>query len=335
MKDEENKNSRYVYNFIFPSGCRELSICGYFFRRIEGYKEGVQTLQHLISSFGEFDQPVNTGTHAITAEVKTPDREKKPVLEWGHKDATALDDILLLVSIVTLRDLFAVSKPIEKGDAAIVADPREYSFGLRTAIAYEAAKNEHGDRYDIGFQKGVERVYGLMRTAKWQKEYGRGRFLFLFRSACKRQILETSFITCWTIWEILFTLHNQSWLSDEQINKLPASEKISYILTRYHISPSLDETDRKGIKRFVKIRNAIVHAGRFVDKTALHDANLFVRVTAIIVGQILGLTPSDVLGSQTQFLARLRGQEVVPPWEWEEYHRTRRSTGSAKKWASR
>ncbi len=331
MKNEENKaNLKYVYNLIFPSGCRELPICGYVFRKAEGYRESVQSLQHLISVFNGFDQPINTGTHAITAEVKTPDKEKKPILEWGDKDTTALDDILLLISVFTLRDVFAVSRPIEKGDTAIVADPREYSFGLRTAIPYEAAKNEHADRYDIGFQKGIERVYSLMRTAKWQREYGRGRFLFLFRSACKRQILETSFITCWTIWEILFTLHNQSWLSDEQISKLPASEKISYVLTKYQISARLDDTDRKGIKRFVKIRNTIVHAGRFLDKTALHDANLFVRVTAMIVGKIFGLTPSDVLGSQTQFLARLRGQEVVPPWEWEEYHRTRRSTGSAK-----
>lgn len=315
MKNEKNNSSRYVYNFVFPSGCRELAICGYVFRRGEEYRERVQALQHLISSYSEFDQPINTGTHAITAEVKAPAGERKPVLEWGDKNATALDDILLLLSIFTLRDVFAVPEPIEKGDAAITADSREYFFGLRTAIEYEEAKDKYGNKYDIGFQKGIERVYSMMRTATWQKEYGRGRFLLLFRSACKRQILETSFITCWTIWEILFTLHNQSWLSDEQIIKLPASEKISYILTRYQIKTTLDERDRKGIKRFVKMRNAIVHAGRFVDEAALHDATLFVRVTAIIVAQILGLSASDVLGSQAQFLARLRGQEVVPPWK--------------------
>lgn len=62
------------------------------------------------------------------------------------------------------------------------------------------------------------------------------------------------------------------------------------------------------------MRNALVHAGRFVDEDANYDATLFVRVTAIIVAQILGLSVSDVLGSQAQLLARLRGQEVVPPW---------------------
>jgi len=315
MKKGNTKGERWVYNFIFPHGYQQLTIYGYIFRRIDEYRERVQSLQHLISSFSEFDQPTNTGTHAITAHLDLPSKEKKPVIEWGDKKATALDDILLLLSIFTLRDVFAMPEPIEKGKEAIIADSREYFFGLRTAIKYEKGEDEYGDQYNVGFQKGIENVYSKMRTASWQKEYGRGRFLLLFRSACKRQILETSFITCWMIWEILFTLHNQSWLSDEQIIKLPASEKISFVLTRYQIKKTLDVTDRKGIRRFVKMRNALVHAGRFVDEDAIHDATLFVRVTAIIVAQILGLSVSDVLGSQAQLLARLRGQEVVPPWK--------------------
>jgi hypothetical protein len=308
-------NSRYIYNLVFPHGCRELAIHGYVFKAVAEYKERVQALQHLISSYGDFDRPMNTGTHAVTAEVDSPAKERKPVLQWGDEKATALDDILLLLSIFTLRDVFAVPTPIEKGEGAITADSREYFFGIRTGIQYEEAKDKFGRKYDIGFQKGVEHVYDMMCTPQWQKEYGRGRFLPLFRAACKRQILETSFMICWTIWEILFTLHNQSWLSDEQIVKLPASEKVSYILTRYEIKAVLDGTDRKGIKSFVKMRNAIVHAGRFVDEAAVHDATLFVRVTAIIVAKILGLSASDVLGSKTQFLARLRGQEVIPPWQ--------------------
>jgi len=304
-----------VYNFIFPHGCRQLTIHGYVFSRVPEYIERVQSLQHLISSFSEFEQPINTGTHAITARVDLPPKEKKPVIKWGDKKATALDDILLLLSIFTLRDVFAAPEPIVNGEEVITADSREYFFGLRTAIKYEKGEDEYGEQYNIGFQKGLESVYRRMRSAQWQKEYGRGRFLPLFRSACKSQILETSFITCWAIWEILFTLHNQCWLSDEQIIKHPASEKISYVLTRYQIKKTLDAMDRKGIKRFVKMCNALVHAGRFLDEDALHDATFFVRVTAIIVAQILGLSVSDVLGSQAQLLARLRGQEVVPPWK--------------------
>lgn len=315
MKAEKDIDVRWVYNFIFPHGCRQLLIYGYVFRRVDEYRERVQSLQHLNSLFSEFDQPINTGAHAITAFVDLPLKEKKPVIEWGDKKATALDDILLLLSIFTLRDVFATPEPIEKGEGAITADSREYFFGLTTAIKYEKGEDERGNRCDIGFQKGIETVYNKMCTASWQKEYGRGRFLLLFRSACRRQIIETSFITCWTIWEILFTHHNQSWLSDEHIIKLPVSEKISFVLTRYEIKKTLDATDRKGIKRFVKMRNALVHAGRFVDEDAIKDANLFIRVTAIIVAQILGLSMSDVLGSQAKLLARLRGQEVGPLWQ--------------------
>lgn len=142
MKSEKTNSSRCVYNFIFPHGCRELTIHGYVFRRVDEYKERVQTLQHLILSYSEFDQPINTGTHAVTAEVDSPTKEKKPVLEWGDKKATALDDILLLLSIFTLRDVFAMPEPIEKGKAAITADSREYFFGIRTAIEYEEAKDK-------------------------------------------------------------------------------------------------------------------------------------------------------------------------------------------------
>lgn len=294
MEKENTKGATWVYNFVFPQRCQQLTVYGYVFKRVEEYKERVQSLQHRITSFREFDQPENTGTHAITAHLDLPSKEEKPVIEWGDKKATALNDILLLLSIFTQRDVFAMPKPIEKGKGAITADSREFSFGFRNAIKYEKGEDEHGDQYNIGFQKNIEHVYNKMRTTSWRKEYGRGRFLLLFQSACKRQIIEASFITCWTIWEILFTLHNQSWLSDGQIIKLPASEKISFILTRYQIMEQLDMKDRKGIKRFVKIRNELVHAGRFIDKDAIYDADLFVRVTAIIVAQILGLSLPDV-----------------------------------------
>lgn len=315
MKRGEAGNLKYVYNLVFPSGCRQLPIFGYTFRRTSDYKEQVQSLQHLISVSREFEQPIKTGTHAITAVVDIPPTEKKPVIDWQDKNATALNDILLLLSMFTCRDVFAVNTPVVDGKRAITADPREYVFGLRTALQYEAAEDEYGEKYDIGFQKRIEDVYSRMRTPEWQRTYGKGRFLPLFRAACKRQIIETSFITCWAIWEILFTLHNQAWLSEEQTSRLPAAEKISFLLTRYDIKRNLDATDRKGIKRFVKIRNALVHAGHFLDDEALNDATLFVKVTAIIVAQILGCKVEDVLGSRADFTVRLRGQEVTPTWK--------------------
>ena len=144
MKKGNTKGARWVYNFIFPFGCQQLTIYGYVFRRVDEYRERVQSLQHLIHFHSEFDQPANTGTHAITAHLDLPSKEKKPVIEWGDEKATALDDILLLLSIFNLRDVFAVPEPIEKGKGAITADSREYFFGLRTSIEYQQAQDEKG-----------------------------------------------------------------------------------------------------------------------------------------------------------------------------------------------
>jgi len=303
-------NGLFVYNLEFPFNCKQFTVFGYTFRRTKQYAEGVKSLHRLLTEHFEFERNIKTGTHAITGHVQLPIKEKKPIISWADEGATALNDILLLLSIFTEREVFALEQPATEGKTAITADPREYQFGLSTAIPCQECEGQFGERYNCGFAIGVESVYKLIRGRKWKKEYGHGRFLTLYRSACRRQILETSFIICWTIWEILFTLHNQSWLSDDQIKKLPSSEKISYIITKYEIKKSLDTKEKKGIRRFSKIRNALIHDGRFLDHKAANDAVLFVRITNIIIAKILGLSGSDVLGSQDEFLARLRGNSM-------------------------
>ena len=59
----------------------------------------------------------------------------------------------------------------------------------------------------------------------------------------------------------------------------------------------------------VQIRNKLIHTGRFPDKQAKDGAVLFVRITEKVVAQILGLAPSDVLGSLHKFKAFLSGEE--------------------------
>lgn len=308
------KNELTVYNLVFPFNCKQFTVFGYKFMRSKQYVESVQSLQHLISSHSESKRAIKTGTHAVTAHVLIPINEKKPIISWADEGATALHDILLLLSIFTEREVFVVEQPVIEGKTAITADPREYQFGLSTSIPYQECEEQFGERYNCGFAKGVESVYKRIRRKQWKKEYGSGKFLTLYRSACRRQILETSFIICWTIWEILFALHNQSWLSFDQIIKLPSSEKISFIITNYKIKSSLDTKDKRGIRRFSKIRNTLIHDGRFMDNKAADDAVLFVRVTSIIIAKILGLSSSDVLGSQEKLLARLRGEEISGVW---------------------
>jgi hypothetical protein len=253
---------------------------------------------------------MNTGNHAITATVSLPFQEDKAVLPWAYQNPTALDDILLLLSIFTLRQVFTFEVENEEG-AVIVADPREYLFGglLRTSLPYEGKKIDQFIEYNMGFEKGINKVYQLIRSADWLEKFGRGYFLFLFRSACKRQILESSFILCWSIWENLFALHNRKWLSMESIKKLPVKEKIAYLLMEYRVKQKLKKKDRKGLERIVKIRNHLLHTGRFPNEQATKGAELFVRVTGHIVAQILGLTPSDVLGTVPEFEAFLYGED--------------------------
>lgn len=304
------QTQKSIYNLEFPRFCKKMEIYGYIFQRVPEYQDRVKSLQHLSSVTSEFSIPMATGTHAITAIVDLPTKEDRAVLPWGHENPTALDDILLLLSIFTARQVFA-SEAKDDGDLVIVADPREYFFGrsLRTSIPYERKEFDDGVEYNIGFEKAINNIYKRVRNPKWLESYGQGYFLFLFREACKRQILETSFILCWSIWEHLFTLHNQKWLSNANIRKLPATEKISFLLIKYKIKETVESTDRKGLERFGHIRNKLIHTGRFPNEQSKNGAELFVRITEKIIAQILGLTPTDVLGSLPAFEAFLSDEE--------------------------
>ena len=193
---------------------------------------------------------INLGAHANTATVKCTVSEKKAILPWDKQGErpNALDDISLLLSIFTGRHVFTTKFPIDDGKHTTYCDPRLYPFDLRTTIPYEAQNKNERFTYDVGFERGVNKTYKLMRTKEWQKKYDNGRFLFLFHSAIKPQIIETTFLTCWTIWEHLLTIHNQAWMSEREIKKLAVEEKIAYIIIEYNVKNDFDKKDREGIK---------------------------------------------------------------------------------------
>ncbi|MBN2258839.1 MAG: hypothetical protein JW704_13665 [Anaerolineaceae bacterium] len=307
---EKTENFKWVYNLEFPSRCTDFCVSNYKFTRVPEYVERVQSLQHLATVHSEFKKIIHTGIHAITAKVVIPQKENKPVIKSRNNDATELDDLMLLLSIFTLRDVFSSNEPVMPGKAAITADPRVYNFGIRSAIRNERVRDENGNECNVGLQRGLESVVRLIRSTSWQKEYEKGRFLILFQAACRPQILETSFLTCWTICEILFRLHNKLRLSDIQIRNMRSLEKIAYVLTKYEIKKSLDDKEKKGLLRFKNIRNTLVHAGRFIDDKAKKDAELFIRVTIKIIARILDLNAVDSYGAQDDFIERLRGKDV-------------------------
>ena len=118
-----------VYNLEIPSWCEEMTIFGYRFTRADGYQDKIASLQHLITFYSEFKIHAKTGKHAVTAYVDLPEKEQKTVLAWAGSSTTALSDILLLLSIFTGRDVFAVDSAIDDGTGeVIVADPRVYLY---------------------------------------------------------------------------------------------------------------------------------------------------------------------------------------------------------------
>jgi len=291
-----------VYNLEFPSRCPAMTIYGYKFSRVPDYSDRIAQLQHLVTSYSEFSISANTGQHSITAYVELPDHEDRAILEWKGSGSTALNDVLLLLSIFTGRDVFAVEDK-ESDIGAILTDPRLYQSGgvLINSIPYTEHPPYSDDwelGYDVGREEGLNQIYRLMRSEEWQSRYEHGYFLFLAQQAFRRQTLESSFIQCWTIWEHLFTIHNQKWLSAKQIRQLDSSEKIAFILTTYALKDEIDDKSRKRIASLAEIRNRLIHFGQFPKRGSVHDdAILFIRLTEFVIAKILGLSPSNVFNT--------------------------------------
>jgi len=288
-----------IYNLEFPSWCQEMTIFGYKFSRLDDYKSRLADLQHFITVSGEFTINKNLqGKHSITAYVDIPDTEEKAVIGQDNHTRTALNDILLLLSLFTLREVFTADAT-ERSANDITADPREYAMGgiLRCSIPYKnkPIPDDEPYGYDIGFEEGINQVYSLVRSEDWQRKYKSGHFLLLARQAFRRQPLETLFIQCWTIWEHLFTLHNERWLSSKQIRQISSFEKIAFLLVTYALKNEIDDSARGRIKSLAGIRNRLIHFGYFLDNAIQDDAVMFIGLTEFVIAKILGLSPSGAL----------------------------------------
>jgi hypothetical protein len=296
-----------------------MNIFGYRFYRVENYEAQLKRLNHHGTFRAEFVITANTGEHAITAYADLPEEESAAILEWAGNENTALTDILLLLSIFTGREVFHGNKDEieDTGDLMppIVSDSRMSYFGgvLRTSVPYKANKElviGTDFPYDIGFEEEMNRIYLLIRNEEWQKKYHQGYFLFLARQAFRCQELESSFVQCWTIWEHLFAILNQNWLSKDQIERLSSVEKISFLLVEYALKEEIDETSRNRIAVLATIRNRLIHYGRFPEKDKVHnDAVLFIELTEFILAKILGLYPSNVFNTIEKLEAFMEGKE--------------------------
>lgn len=306
-----------VYNLEFYSKCSEMTIFGYRFTRVDDYKDRVASLQYLGPIHSEFEIHANTGKHAVTAYVDLPENEQKAVLAWADGSNTAITDILLLLSIFTGRDVFAVDSAIDDGAGkVIIADPRVYPCGkvLGASIPYEERLIDPTDPlsgYNIGFEKCLNQIYELIRTEEWKDRYERGYFLFLAQQAFRSRSPDIAFTLCWVIWEHLFAILNREWLPEDRLWRILPSDKLAFLFVKYEIKDNITKENRKQIEKWKEIRNKLVHAGRFPESDTKHnpkyssgyeevydDAISFIRFTEFIIAKILKLSPSHALNTK-------------------------------------
>lgn len=315
-----------IYNLEFPPYIEQLKIGDYIFKRIENYKEAFDGMMCLVNSSGsEFNTQVKVGAHQITAKVGIPQKEKKCSLPFGNNKLTQLDDVLFLLTIFTDRNVF--KKDCEDSDnIAVISDHRIHQYGgqLRCSIQYESRwkhrntgelRNE-GEMEDIpildyhkiniGFENTLNKVLNLISSKRWQDEYECGYFLFLFRSATQRQIIETAFISCWTIWEHIFAIKNRKWLDDKAIEQMSGDKKIGFILNEYFLK-NIDDVARKNIQKINKTRNRLVHFGKKTEQIDIKEIEMFIRLTEQLIAIILELSPSNIFDSFERLDSFLKG----------------------------
>ena len=325
-------NIRQVYNLEFPHKIEEFKIGDYIFKKIENYEEAYNRMMHLYTSAGgEYSFERQTGSHQITATVEIPSVEKKYALPWSDTEPpqlTQLHDILLLLTIFTGREIFVLEEGVGE-NPVIVSDHRIHSFGgqLSSSRVFQYGwrhkdtgevvtedKIEHEnyfnyEQFDIGFEKGLNEVLDLITNLEWRSSYLNGYFLFLYRDAVLRQPLEKSFLTCWTIWEHLFSIKNRAWLKESDIFRISSDKKIAYILTKY-FHKTIDKAAWEGINKLTLCRNRLVHFGKRKEGIEGNELVLFIRITEQLVATILGLKPSDVFNSLSNLSKFLKGEDI-------------------------
>lgn len=299
-----------IYNFEFPAYIDQLTLGGYTFRRVPEYRDRLRSLQHLVGYFHEFQVAANFGENAITAEAFSPDPEPQALLKWRKPATTHLDDVLLILSLFTRRHVWAEEE--ERG--IIIGDHRTYQHGwaLRKGLPFVEQRVE-GMQINVGFEPGINRVLGLMRDKAWQAQYRGGHYLFLANHAFRRQILETTFSLCWTIWEHLFALHNDDWLDKQSIQRLSGKEKVAFVLSRYALREHLDLLENASIEELARTRNRLIHFGMFPTEESEEKAAAFVKWTEYLIARTLGLYGPEVFDSVEEFEAAAQASSSPQP----------------------
>ena len=298
---------RLIYNLEFRSKSDHMTIGGYTFSRVPNYLEQHLRLQHLINSLGsETPTQVQTGGHALSATVVGPETDPAASIRWPNESYTALNDIVLLLQLFTGRDVF-IYEPTEQHPepVAILADPRAFPWGgvLACSLPYESEICSYPvNERDATLEIHLPLIFDRIREPTWVETYNGGYFLVLLSEAIQQRSLESAFTQCWTIWEHLFAVLNETWISTQSLKNLNSREKICNLLIHFNVRRTLTNAEKNRIDDLVHIRNRLIHYGQFPEKSNVRqDAEMFVRMTEFIGVKTLGLLPSNVFNTMEQF----------------------------------
>ncbi len=273
-----------------------MTILNYTFKREEDYAQKVTQLSHHGTSYGEFNLTYSTGKHVITATVESPSNESFSPLAHGAPMKT-LDDVLLILSLFTGREVFSTTNSNISDNIAIARDFRPYLCyeTLGVSIPPRLVKNDRGIAVDFGFEEDLDKVLRLIHTKEWLEKFEQGQLLFIARQIFTFQVLEKAFLMSYVFWEHVFYMEKRTSMSDKQIIDTDGAQKVRFLLEAYGFTLWLNGQQKDCIQKILTdIRNTLAHYGVFdKDKHSHNDAIKFIELTTRLLAKILGLEPSD------------------------------------------
>ena len=291
-------NEIEIYNLEFPDNVEELNIGGYCFTRTFDYADRLKEL----ANNGRL-QETNHGCHQVTALMTLPEEQKAAVLPWEDpendpKDPREYLDLLLILSLLTKRNVFAKTWSDTEGKRQIIEDPRHHrgnfnrfilpvgkninnqtgeiidnfnTNGLNTLEWIKLDKNNEDEselletdqsgwiRFDQGLEIAANKAWNTIKDEVWQKKYNNGAFLLIFSQSQRRQRIESAFILSWSIWEHIFSLHHSPSMTREAIERTSGAKKYEFIKKEYFSDSRAEEES----EIMIIIRNRLFHFGFF------------------------------------------------------------------------
>ncbi|MBD3672735.1 MAG: hypothetical protein HUJ26_04335 [Planctomycetaceae bacterium] len=304
-----------VYNLEFPEGRDELIFGDFHFIKQPDYREKYKCLSHYSDHTGSYSAQKNSGSHQMTAQLHCDESFSKSVLFHPDIEYGILHDLIVLLSIFTSRDIaLSLHDDSSNTEPLLFNDPRYFRWGgiLATSIPYAEAGGSEEEylSINVGFEQEVSRIFQLIQDDNWKERYRKGHYLRLCKSMIAQITVETAFIQSWTIWEHLFSVLNDSWLSNKALRNTKAVEKIAFLLTNYAFKHRLGEKDHRRLNELAGIRNRLIHYGMFPDTdSVIDDAKMFIRMTEFLVARTLELEPSNLFNTVEKFEEFLNRQQ--------------------------